>query len=293
MLEQIAGVITPVFIIATIGYVWIKKDLPFDNATVSTLVMMISSTCLIYSSLTRNTPDTEALFQMFGAAVLAIVGAIVIAYPILKMLNWRVTTFLPSLIHANTGNMGLPLVLLAFGEEGLALGMAFFFVNSVSQFTLGMAISSGTFHPMQLLRQPVIWAVRIVMAVIFGGLELPMWVNDTTSLLGGLTIPAMLLMLGTSLARLNVSSIKQTLTASVMRLVLGAIVASAAIYLFHLEGMIAGVVFLQCMMPTAVFNYVFAERYGREPDKVAAVVLQSTLISVITLPIVVGYALTL
>ncbi len=292
MLEQIAGVITPVFVIAAIGYVWIKKDLPFDNATVSTLVMMIGSPCLIYSSLTRNTPDTEVLMQIFGAAVFAITGAVLLAYPILKALNWRVTTFLPSLIHPNTGNMGLPLVLLAFGEEGLALGMAFFFVNSVSQFTLGMAISSGTFHPSQLLRQPVIWAVVVVMAVIFGGLELPQWINDTTSILGGLTIPAMLLMLGTSLARLNISAIKQTLTASVMRFILGAVVATVAIYLFNLEGMNAGVVFLQCMMPTAVFNYVFAERYNREPDKVAAVVLQSTLLSVITLPLVVGYALT-
>ena len=291
MFSEVLTVVTPVFIIAGIGFMWIKRGLPFDNNTISTVVMMVGSPCLIYSSLTSNTPAIKDLIVMAGAAGFAIVVGLIIAASILKLLGWQLRTFVPAMVHANSGNMGLPLVLLAFGEEGLALGMAFFFVNSISQFTIGLSIASGTFHPGQLLRQPVIWAVALVILVLALDIQMPRWFNTTTQLLGGITIPAMLLMLGTSLARLNISSIKQTLTVSVLRLVLGLGLGLSAISLFDLEGIVAGVVIIQSTMPSAVFNYIFAERFGREPDKVAAVILQSTLLSVLTLPVLVAFAL--
>jgi predicted permease len=103
----------------------------------------------------------------------------------------------------------------------------------------------------------------------------------------------MLLMLGTSLARLNVTALRETLTVALLRLLLGLILAITAIWIFELDGMLAGVVLLQCTMPAAVFNYVFAERFDREPDKVAAVILLSTLLSVASLPLLVGVALSL
>ncbi len=292
MLQEVLSVITPVFVIALIGYVWIKRDLPFDNNTVSNLVMMIGSPCLIYSSLTSNTPTFEDLFLMVGAASLSIAAALLIAWTVLKILGWPVTTFMPSLVHANSGNMGLPLVLLAFGEEGLALGMAVFFVNSISQFTIGLSVSSGSFNPAQLLRQPVIWAVLVVLVVLGLELQPPRWFNETTKLLGGITIPAMLLMLGTSLARLNIASIKQTLTISILRLLLGFSLALIAIEVFGLSGIAAGVILIQFSMPAAVFNYIFADRFNRDPDKVAAVILQSTLLSILTLPFLIAYALS-
>ena len=292
MLQEVLGVVTPVFVIAGLGFIWIKRSQPFDNNTVSSLVMYIGSPCLIYSSLTSNTPELAVLGQMAIAAAFVILGSVVIGMLFLKLTGWSYRTYLPSLVHPNGGNMGLPVVLLAFGETGLALGMAYFFVNSISQYTLGLAISSGEFHPSQLLKQPVIWAVLVVLIVLASDYQMPPWVGATTSLLGGLTIPAMLLMLGTSLARLNIAAVKETLSISVLRLLLGLTLGLAAIWLFELKGVIAGVVLLQSTMPVAVFNYVFAERYNREPDKVAAVILQSTLMSVVSLPILVAWVLT-
>ena len=291
MLQEVLTVVTPVFVIAGIGFAWIKRGQAFDNDTVSSLVMYIGSPCLIYSSLTTNSPDLDSLIQMSLTAVFVIVCGLALGYVFLKIMGWPLTTYLPSLVHPNNGNMGLPVVLLAFGETGLALGMAYFFVNSISQYSLGLAISSGHFSPGQLLRQPVIWSVLAVLIVLTTGYRMPTWFDATTSILGGLTIPAMLLMLGTSLARLNISSIRETLTVAVMRLLLGLALGLAAIYLFDLHGMMAGIVLLQATMPAAVFNFVFAERYNREPDKVAAVILQSTLLSVLSLPLLVAWAI--
>lgn len=292
MLQEVLTVVTPVFVIAGLGFIWIKRDQPFDNLTVSSLVMYIGSPCLIYSSLTTNAPSLEVLGQMALAATFVIVTSVGLAAVFLKIMGWPYTTYLPALVHPNGGNMGLPVVLLAFGETGLALGMAYFFVNSISQYTLGLAVSSGEFHPSQLLKQPVIWAVLVVLIVLGTDFTMPRWFAATTSILGGLTIPAMLLMLGTSLARLNISAVRETLTVAVMRLAFGLALGIAAIVIFELEGIIAGVVLLQSTMPSAVFNYVFAERYNREPDKVAAVILQSTLMSILSLPLLVAWALT-
>ena len=292
MFQEVLTVVTPVFVIAAIGYAWVKRDLPFHNDTVSTLVMMVGSPCLIYSSLTTNTPALPDLLQMVGAAVFSILVALSIAYLVLKALKWPIRTFMPSLVHANSGNMGLPLVLLAFGETGLALGMAVFFVNSISQFTIGLSVASGTFSPVQLLKQPVIWAVLVVVLVLGFEIQMPRWFDATANLLGGITIPAMLLMLGTSLARLTVSGFKQTFAISVLRIAMGFAIALLAIEIFGLAGVAAGVILIQFSMPSAVFNYVFADRFGQDPDKVAAVVLQSTLMSVLTLPLLVAYALS-
>lgn len=293
MISQILGVVTPVFIIAAIGFLWIKRRQPFDNETISTLVMYVGTPCLIYTSLTANPPDLTLLGQMALAAIVVIALGLIAGSTLLRVLGWRQTTFLPSLIHPNCGNMGLPLVLLAFGETGLALGMAYFFVNSLSQYSLGLSISAGHFDPIALLRQPIIWAVAVVLLVLFTDVSMPGWFDDTASILGGLTIPAMLLMLGTSLARLRSASIKQTLVVSCSRILLGLFFGLFAIWLLDLQGPAAGVVLVQSSMPPAVFNYIFADRYDREPEKVAAVVLQSTLISVVTLPFLVAWSLSL
>ncbi len=292
MLQAVLTVVTPVFLIAALGFIWIRRDQPFDNHTISSLVMYLGSPCLIYSSLTTHAPNLTVLFEVAGAALFVLVSNVALAYGFLRLRGWPVASFLPSLVQPNGGNMGLPVALLAFGETGLALGMAYFFVLSVSQYTLGLAVSSGTFQPTQLLKQPVIWAVLVVLLVLTTGYQPPRWFEETTRLLGGLTIPAMLLMLGTSLARLNITNVGQTMTIAVLRLLFGLTLGLAAIWLFALEGAVAGIVLLQSTMPAAVFNYVFAERYGRDPDKVAAVILQSTLLAVITLPILVGWAMT-
>ena len=292
MISEVLTVIAPVFIIAGLGYFWVKRELPFDNATISSLVMYVGSPCLIYSALTSNAAETAALGMMGISAFIVILMSLIFSWVFLKIAGWKLTTYLPALIHPNCGNMGLPLVLLAFGQEGLALGMAYFFVNSISQYTLGMAISSGQFDIRQLMKQPIIWAVIFVLTVILGDFQMPKWFNSTTSILAGLTIPAMLIMLGTSLANLNIASLKETLTISLLRILLGLGLGLLVIEMLSLSGIMAGIVLLQSAMPSAVFNYIFADRFNRESDKVAAVILQSTLISALSLPLLVAWVIS-
>lgn len=293
MLSQTFSVIAPVFLIAGIGFLWAKRGMPFDNTTISSLVMNVGSPCLVFSSLTSIHLEGSAFTSVLMAAVGILIGALVLGAGLLILLRQPMRTFLPALVHPNTGNMGLPLTLMAFGDTGLALGISYFFVNSVSQYTLGLTISSGRFSPAQLIRQPIIWSVAFALLVREADVAVPEFLANTTRIAGGLVIPAMLLMLGNSLASLKIDGLGIASVIAVARLALGFGLGLAMIHLLHLEHDVAGVVIMQATMPVAVFNYVFAERYGQQPEKVAAVILVSTVISFLTLPALVAFAINL
>jgi len=291
MFIQIASVVTPIFLITALGYLWARKDQPFDNATISSLVMYIGTPCLVFHSLTSLKPELNELKTLGLASVGVITLCLILGYLGLKIARLDRNAFLPALTLANTGNMGLPLVMLTFGDAGLAMGVVVFFVHSITQNSLGLAISSGSFQPKTLSKQPILWAVILACVTLITGLTVPEWLTNTTRLLGGLLIPAMLLMLGTSLARLTLKDMPQALALALARMFLGLGAALLLIWLLELEGMAAGVLFLQATMPIAVFNYVFADKYNRQPDQVAATVLVSTLITMAALPILVAISL--
>ena len=293
MLIQIISVVTPIFVITALGYLWARKEQPFDNATISSLVMYIGTPCLVFHSLTSLRPELSELRSLGLAAMGVITVCGLVAYIGLKLARLDNRAFLPTLSLGNTGNMGLPLVMLTFSDAGLALGIVVFFVHSLAQHSLGLAVSSGSFEPRVLARQPIIWAVILACIALAGDIAIPAWLSNTTDLLGGILIPAMLLMLGTSLARLAMSDLPLALTLAVARLALGVTAGLFMIWLLELEGVAAGVLFLQASMPVAVFNFVFADRFNRHPEKVAATVLASTLITMAALPVLVAFSLAI
>ena len=184
----------------------------------------------------------------------------------------------------NAGNMGLPLCLFAFGERGLALAIVFFTVGSTLQFTVGVGIAAGSADPRRLLRLPLIYAVIAALVVVATGLRVPDWIANTADLIGGLTIPLMLLALGVSLARLRIASLKRSLALSLVRLFGGFAIGYGIGWTLGLSDAARGVLAIQSAMPVAVFNYLFAQLYRREPAEVAGMIVISTIISFATLP---------
>ena len=112
-----------------------------------------------------------------------------------------------------------------------------------------------------------------------------MWLLNTLSLLSGLTIPLMLLMLGTSLATLRVTHVSRTAALSALRIGMGMAAGFVLSGAFGFRGPERIAFMLQCAMPVAVYNYLFAEIYKNEPNDVASLVIVSTLMSVVTTPI--------
>jgi predicted permease len=180
--------------------------------------------------------------------------------------------------------MGLPLCLFAFGEPGLALAIVFFAVSSMLQFTVGVGIAAGSADPRRLLRLPLIYAVAAALAVMATGAPVPAWLANTAELIGGLTIPLMLFALGVSLARLQIGSLRRSLALSLVRILGGVALGFGIGWALGLSDAARGVLAIQSAMPVAVFNYLFAQLYRREPAEVAGMIVLSTLISFATLP---------
>ena len=209
-----------------------------------------------------------------------------IGFVILRATRQEIRTFLPPLMFPNAGNMGLSLCLLAFGKPGLALAIIVFSVYGLTTFSFGIWIYSGTLSPRQLFKQPIIYSVMISVAVLLTGVDVPNWILKTTSLLGNFTIPLMLFTLGVSLSGFNVVKLKRALLLSLLRLGVGFGVGFLVSHLLGLTGIARGVIVLQSSMPVAVFNYLFAETYNRNPRETAELVVISTLFSLVTIPLI-------
>src|SRR5690606_27946773 len=193
-------IIAPVFVCSAIGYLWARLGKPFETDFVTRLVTMVGTPCLIVSTLTQLELPLDALGEMALACLIAIAGFAVIGFAALRVMRLPAHSFMPALIFPNTGNMGLPLSLFAFGEAGLAFAIIIFAICAALQFTLGVAIASGSFSIKRLVSMPLIYGLAAAIVVIGTGWTVPTWIANTLKLLGDLTIPMMLLALGVSLA---------------------------------------------------------------------------------------------
>lgn len=291
MFAELTAIIAPIFVAAGIGFFWAWLRRPFEAEFVTNLVTQVGSPFLVFAALTKLPLPMVTIGGMAGAALAAFAGFTLISMAVLRAMRLPFHSYLPALIFPNAGNMGLPLCLFAFGPKGLALAIVFFAVHSILQFTVGVAIAAGTADPGRLLRLPLIYAVAVALVFIATGTSVPKWLANTADLIGGLTIPMMLLAMGVSLARLQIASLRRSLTLSLVRLISGAGVGLGVGWLLGLGQPATGVLAIQASMPVAVFNYLFAQLYRREPAEVASIIVLSTLISFATLPLLLLYLL--
>ena len=293
MIAQLGAILLPVFALAAIGYGWRRLGVPFDREFITRITLNVSGPCLIVDSLSRLETPGRGFLLMIGAAIAMWVATVGAGAVVLKLSGLSQRSFLPALTIGNTGNMGLPLCLFAFGQEGLGLAVAVYVTNSVGQFTLTPMLQSGTSPWRTLLTSPVVYGAAIGAIVLGFDLSLPDWIASTINLLGNLLIPLMLIALGHTLGALYARRLPFAFGWGAARLVLGFTVAWLVAEVAGLDGVAKGVLILQGTMPAAIFNYLFSARYNRDPDDVAGIVLMSTLLSVVTLPLLLAYVLSL
>lgn len=286
LFSEIFAVIAPVFIIAGLGYWWVRAGYVFETPQLTPLVVNIATPCLVVSTLTKVEVSPEILGEMALAAALVIIASALVAASVVKLAGLEIRTYAPPMVFGNVGNVGLPLSLFAFGQEGLAYAIAIFTVYAVTQFTVGQMVLSGALSWRAIVKMPILYGVAAALTFLLTGTKPPEWVANTLALFGACVVPLMLFMLGISLARLKVQSLVRSIGLGSLRLALGIGTGIAVSWLLGLEGVARGVVIIQAAMPVAVFNYLFAERYNRNPEEVAGMVVASTVIGFALLPVI-------
>lgn len=285
-LPGIFNVVAPVFVVAAVGFAWIRAKLPYDSAFITTFSVNVATPCLVFSALVKARPGGEALLAMTTAAVATMGLAGLAGWLILRTAGVRgVRSYVSALTFPNAGNLGLPVCLFAFGEEGLSLAILYFAAMAIGQFTIGPALAAGRLDWRMVLRTPVIYAVAAALAAVRLDISMPVWIGNTTQLLGGCSVPLMLFSLGVALARLRPASAGRAAALSALRLMLGVAAGFGVSAALGLDGAMRGVVVLQSSMPVAVFNYLWALRYNNAAEEVAGMVLFSTAMAFAGLPL--------
>lgn len=287
MIWDLFNTIFPVIACAGLGYFWARFDQPYDTRIVTRLVGHIGAPCLIFSTMVGIQGMSSQIAEMALSAVTALLCFAAIAAIMLSIAKLPLRTYLAPVTFPNAGNIGLPLCLFAFGDEGLALGIGFFAVSASAQLIFGQWLFSGLPSPLPLLKAPIPYAVVIGAIFLATNTQPPQFIYNTTDLIGGFAIPLMTFTLGVSLAKLRVVRFSRTLVLSLFRLGMGGAGGFGLAELFEFEGMQRGVLIIQCSMPIAVFNYLFASYYERDPEEVASLVVLSSALAFLLMPLLI------
>lgn len=285
MLAELFAVMAPVLAGAGLGYVWVRLGHPYPVDFITRLVFNIGTPSLVLASLAGADIDATTFGQTMLAAALVIITMGAASFLVAKLLrrHWRV--LLAPMMYPNTGNMGLPVVLYAFGSAGFAYGITVMVTVSLFQFTLGAVLNSQGNPLKTLLKTPTVYAIIISMALLLTDTSLPAWLANTVDLMSGFTVPLMLITLGVALANIQVKNLRSGLGFSLVRIPLAAVVAWLIAGWVGLPPLAQSILVVQMCMPVAVFNYLFAQRAQREPVYVASLVFCSTLLALIYLPV--------
>lgn len=296
MIAELFTIIAPVFICAGVGFLWARLGVHYDSDFVTRIVMYIGMPCLVVSGLSKVSVDPAILLDIMGIALSIIASLILLTWLILKFRGHPPSVYMPSLVFVNSGNMGIPLAFMAFGDDGLALALCYFITQAILHVTLGIAIVNGKSGTLasrikDLIKQPLPYAAAIGFILIMSDTSMPRWMSATVEMLGDMAIPLMLVTLGISLASLKGGDWHRSLFYSAVRLSIGFGLGLIVVTVLELEGVIRGVVLIQATMPAAVLNYLLALRYQRQPAEVAGIVVTSTALSFVTLPFLLAFAI--
>lgn len=287
----ILEIVAPVFLLAGLGFCWVKLGFEYRIQFVTRLAMMLAVPCLVFVSLMQTRIDPAALSSLSLAAIVAYGIVTLAATGLVWAAGLDRRTYLAPLIFGNTGNLGLPLALFAFGDVGLSYAVVVFAVMVLWSFTFGIWLVAGAGSATKMLREPLVLATVLGALFLWQGWQTPVFLTNTLGLIGQMAIPLMLITLGVAVARLSPGGIGRAAVLSVIKLLLCAAVGWAVATFFDLDRAAFGVLVLQVATPVAVASYLLAEKYGADADAVAGLVVVSTVISVGALPLLLALVL--
>ena len=287
-------VLFPVFFVVGVGYYIGKKDPKINTKFITNFAANVGTPALILYALNIKNISFDIFSNYFWYYLLAITGFFFVGVIFLLILKTKdIIRELPPFVLPNTGNMGLPICLFAYGSDGLGIAAAISSLIILFHFTLGVFLADRKFNFEVILKSPPFYTFIISVLLLYYEIQLPVFIENTSFLLMYATIFLILMSLGIALTRLKIFSFSKALISSICRLILGPIIGLSIIYYYELDGFAAGVLLIQCSMPSAILNYLVGSIYSPKKivDNIASMIVVSTLLSFITIPIVVFFAL--
>jgi predicted permease len=290
---KLIDVIVPVFSVIGIGYYLGKKSPDINIDFITTFAGKVGTPAMIFYTITTTGVTISVFTEYFIYALVIIGGFSIVGILFLLFLKKDFISELPPLILPNTGNMGIPICLFAYGTAGLGVASSIASVIILLHFTLGVLLAKKSFSLKILVKNMPIYAIVISVIFLYFEWDVPGYLENTTFLLTYATIFLVLMSLGIALTRLKVVSWSHASILGGVRVIIGPLIGFALIKFLNLEGFAAGVLLIQSCMPSAVLTYLVGSMYSEKKvvDSVASVIVTSTIMSFLTIPIVVYFSL--
>jgi predicted permease len=281
---DLVAVVLPVLAVLAVGF-GLGRASRIDTGPLTRVTFDVLIPCLAFDKLARlRVPAGDVTAVALGAAV-AILGSLALGWLALRLLRIRRPILLLPIAIMNAANLPFPVLERAWGTEALDLGVVYYGVSTVLAFTVGVALAARRTEPGFLLRTPAVLAVIAGAAVRLADLEIPDLVMTPIAWLGTAGIPLVLLVTGAELARLRPSDLGLSAVAAGLRLALGLGIGLAFAALAGMDGLPRRVVVFDAAMPAAMMCVLLARRYDHDTPLVASTVLVSTVIGVLSVPI--------
>ncbi len=284
MFSKIASITLPIFTLVLVGFFYSRRVKP-DLAGANKLVVDIALPVLIFISLSAKNFDPIAAITLTLASIALIVLSGLLAWPFTKISGASRQAFLPCAMFTNVGPIGIPLIALAYGPEGVATAVVLLVISNILHFTLGAAVMSGKADWRMVYANPLVWATVLGIASSQLKIDLPEWAQTSGTMIGSVLVPMILLSLGARLASSQVADAWPGVKASVLILLVRLIAAFLILGVLPLQGLERGALILFACLPAAVFNFMLADKFQVQPNIVASTVIVGHVFSLAFLPL--------
>ena len=286
-------VLFPVFFIVGIGYFLGKKSPNLDTSFITNYAANFGTPALVIFAVLSSGVTFNIFAEYFIYSLIAIISFAITGIIFLIPMKKDYIRELPPFILPNTGNMGIPICLFAYGSLGMGVAAAISSVVVLLHFTLNVFLANKKFDIKIIIKSPSFYAILLTVLFLYFQIETPTFVLNTVMLLAYGMIVLILISLGVALTQLKVFSFKNSVISSIGRVIIGPIIGFILIKIFNLSGFAAGVLLIQSSMPSAILTYLIASMYSPKEivDNIASMIVVSTLMSLITIPIIVFVAL--
>ena len=286
-------VLFPVFFIVGIGYFLGKKKSDIDTTFITNYSANFGAPALFIFAITSSGVSYEVFSEYFFYSIIALISFAIVGIIFLYFMKKDISRELPPFFLPNTGNMGIPICLFAYGSLGMGVAAAISSLVVLLHFTANIFLASKKFDIKVILKSPSTYAVIIAVSYLYFDITMPTFVINTVMLLGYAMIVLILMSLGVSLTQMKVFSIKSSIISSIGRVIIGPIIGFIIIKIFNLSGYAAGVLLIQSSMPSAILTYLIASMYSPKEivDNISSMIVVSTLMSLVTVPIIVFISL--
>ncbi|NJD24427.1 MAG: AEC family transporter [Betaproteobacteria bacterium] len=290
MTLRLVAILFPIFGIVAAGYFYGRQHKP-EMAVANRLNMDVFVPALVFAAMAGKSFDLAAYAPLALGGLLVIGTCGLLAWPVARLIGVKPKTLVPPMLFNNCGNIGLPLAVLAWGEAALPAAVILFMVGNTLHFSLGARLLDPQARILTLWRVPVVFAAIAGLTVAL--LKIPVWEPAVIAIkmLGDVSVPLLLFSLGVRMTDVSFRDWKLPVGAALLRPLAGMAVAWGVIHLLDLQGRDAAMLLVFGALPPAVLNFLFAERYRQEPQRVAAIVLIGNLGALIFLPLALALVL--